>query len=47
MNDWYFNDTNNSINPPHITKSAYANFFPNLDNGISDYYGMMVKYFLK
>ena len=27
MRDWYFNDTNNSINPPHITKSAYSIFF--------------------
>ena len=39
MVDWYFNDINNSVNPPIITKSAYEKFFSNLDKRIFKYYG--------
>ena len=47
MIKWYFNDTNNSVNPPHITKSAYGDFFSNLDNGMFDYYGNEGKAFFE
>ena len=39
MVEWYFDDTNNSVNPPHITKSSYWDFFSKFDRGIFDYYG--------
>lgn len=47
MMDWYFNNTNNSVNPPHITKSEYDDYFSNLDKGIFNYYGDQGKAFFE
>lgn len=35
----YYNDSNNSINPPHNTQSDYENIFSELNKNIFHYYG--------
>ena len=37
--DQYYNNSNNSVYPPHNTKSDYENYFSNLDKKIFNYYG--------